>query len=108
MSLEAVPEMRLKPRPGPPSCQAAPSQCAQPRLLIAQTSLALAPQTPSKGSVDPELTTDHAVPFQWMMLPRSPTAQTSLEALPQTARRTDGAMKADSVHWFPSQWVREG
>ena len=49
-----------------------------------QTLLILAPQTSLRSSLVPLGVGDHLVPFQWRIVPPSPTAQTSFEAEPQT------------------------
>src|SRR3990172_4450790 len=69
-----------------------------------QTSFAPLLQTP-KRSLTVTFCTDHLLPFQWRMVPASPTAHTS-SPWPQTLRRALvvplGALDANQA--LPSQW----
>src|SRR6516225_9050938 len=90
-SFEAVPQTAVnvvgQDRPVGTLVHALPFQCSAIAFPTAQTSLALAPQTPIRSEEVPLATAVQAVPFQCKIVPAEPTAQMSLAVVPQIPAR---------------------
>jgi hypothetical protein len=71
----------------------------------AHTSLGPLPQTPVRAALLAALVgTDHALPFQCMIVP-PPTAHTSLDPVPQTPARAFVVPLVEAIHPVPFQWT---